>query len=87
MQTVGAAMYEQANGTKLKESLPYALVAQQLHPNPRRFGTWLADGLRRTADETLQAEVVETLALNRPDLLMAALNGRKSPASARSDGN
>lgn len=75
-----AATYEQVNGTKLKVSLPYALVAQQLHPNPRRFGTWLADGLRRTSDETLQAEVLETLALNRPDLLMAALNGRKSPA-------
>lgn len=75
-----AAMYERESGTKLKESLPYALVAQQLHPNPRRFGTWLADGLRRTSDEGLQAEVLETLALNRPDLLMAALNGRKSPA-------
>jgi hypothetical protein len=77
------AMYEQASGTDLKAVLPLALVAQQLQPNPRRFGTWLADGLRRTSNETLQADVLRTLALNRPDLVMAALNGRKSPAWRR----
>jgi hypothetical protein len=77
------AMYEQASGADLKAVLPLALVAQQLQPNPRRFGTWLADGLRRTSDETLQADVLRTLALNRPDLVMAALNGRKAPAWRR----
>ncbi|WP_431509926.1 reverse transcriptase domain-containing protein [Variovorax sp. DAIF25] len=74
-----AALYEPAHGTELKAALPLAIVAQQLHPNPRRFGTWLADGLRRTTDETLQADVLRSLSLNRPDLVMATLNGRKSP--------
>lgn len=78
-----AAMYEQAHGAELRDALPLALVAQQLHPNPRRFGTWLADGLRRTPDEVLQATVIRTLSLNRPDLIMAALNGRKAPAWRR----
>ncbi|MEQ1805328.1 MAG: RNA-directed DNA polymerase [Burkholderiaceae bacterium] len=78
-----AAMYEQVHGADLKAALPLALIAQQLHPNPRRFGTWLADGLRRTSDEALQADVLRTLSLNRPDLVMAALNGRKAPAWRR----
>ena len=77
-----AAMYEPAHGTDLKATLPLALVAQQLHPNPQRFGAWLADGLRRTSDETLQADVLRTLTLNRPDLVMAALNGRRAWTSA-----
>ncbi|BCL91898.1 RNA-directed DNA polymerase [Ralstonia pseudosolanacearum] len=77
-----AAMFEPADGPELKEALPLALVAQQLHSNARRFGAWLVDGLRRTGDETVQAEIVKTVALNRPDLLMSALNGRagRTPA-------
>lgn len=71
-----AAMFEPAHSAKLRETLPLALVAQQLHPNARRFGVWLADGLRRTGNEAVQAEIVNTVALNRPDLLMSALNGR-----------
>ncbi len=77
-----AAMFEPVRGPALKEVLPLALVAQQLHPNARRFGVWLADGLRRTADETVQAEIVKTVALNRPDLVLAALNGRVGRAPA-----
>ena len=75
-----AAMYEPVRDSELKSVMPLALVAQQLHPNARRFGAWLADGLRRTADETTQAEVVRTVALNRPELVLAALHGRKAPA-------
>lgn len=78
-----AAMYEQAHGAELWDALPLALVAQQLHPNPRRFGSWLADGLRRTTDKVLQSNVIQTLSLYRPDLIMAALNGRKAPAWRR----
>jgi hypothetical protein len=74
-----ASMYEPAYGADLKSVLPLALVAQQLHPNPRRFGTWLADGLRRTSDEALQVGVLRSLSLNRPDLVMAALSSRKAP--------
>ena len=36
-----AAMYEQAHGAELRDALPLALGAQQLHPTPRRFGPWL----------------------------------------------
>lgn len=78
-----AAMYEPARDAELKGALPLALVAQQLYPNARRFGVWLSDGLRRTDDETIQAEVLRTVALNRPDLVLAALNGRKAPAWRR----
>lgn len=75
-----AIMYAPAKGKDLKAAIPLALVAQQLHPNPRRFGAWLAEGLRRTIDVTLQREVLQTLALDRPDLLLAALSGRKAAA-------
>lgn len=71
-----AAMYEPAHSLVLQKVLPLALVAQQLHPNSRRFGVWLADGLRRTGDDAIQAAVVRTVALNRPDLVLAALNGQ-----------
>lgn len=71
-----AAMFEPAHGTALKEALPYALVAQQLQPNSQRFNVWLADGLRRTGDENVQVEIVQSVALNRPDLILSALSGR-----------
>jgi hypothetical protein len=74
-----AAMYQPAREAELRSIVPLALVAQQLQPNARRFGTWLAEGLRRTTDESIQADVVRTVALNRPDLVAAALNGRKTP--------
>jgi hypothetical protein len=77
-----AVMFEPTHGSGLRELLPLALVAQQLHPNARRFGVWLADGLRRTKDETALAEIVNTVALNRPDLLMLALKGRGSRTAA-----
>jgi hypothetical protein len=78
-----AAMYEPVRGAELKAALPLALVAQQLHPNPRRFGVWLIEGLRRTTDEATQGEVVGTVVLNRPDLVLAALSGRKVPVWGR----
>lgn len=74
------AMYEPVADSALAELIPLALVAQQLHPNPRRFGAWLAEGLRRTRDEKLRERVVGVVSLNRPDLMMAALNGRKAPS-------
>jgi hypothetical protein len=78
-----AATYEHAHGADLKAALPFALVVQQLHPNSRRFGSWLADGLRLTADEAMQADVIRTLALYRPDLAVAAFIRRKAPAWQR----
>lgn len=78
-----AGMYESACGAALGDALPSALVAQQLHPNPRRFGAWLADGLGRTQDEVLQGRVIRAVSLDRPDLMMAALNGRKATAWRR----
>ncbi|MCW8165740.1 reverse transcriptase [Verminephrobacter aporrectodeae subsp. tuberculatae] len=75
-----AIMFEPAHSKALKEVLPLALVAQQLHPNPRRFGVWLAEGLRLTKNDAMQKEVVTTVSLHRPDLMLAALNGRGSRA-------
>lgn len=73
-----AMMFKPTHSSDLIETLPLALVAQQLNPNARRFGMWLAEGLRLTRDEDQQAAVVMTLALNRPDLVMAALNSKGS---------
>lgn len=73
-----AMTFEPTHSHDLIEALPLALVAQQLNPSPRRFGVWLAEGLRLTRDEDQQAVVVMTVALNRPDLLMAALNSKGS---------
>jgi len=67
---------------ELKSVLPLALVAQQLYPNPRRFGVWLAEGLRRMKDVEVQASVVMTVALQNPDLMMAALNSTRGKAQS-----
>lgn len=73
-----AALFEPARGNELMSVIPLAIVAQQLQPNARRFGVWLADGLRRTDDELVREGVVRTVALSRPDLLMTALNSRRA---------
>lgn len=71
-------LFEPTRGRELRDAIPLAIVAQQLQPNVRRFGVWLSEGLRRTDDETVCEEVVQTVALSRPDLLAAALNGRRA---------
>ena len=58
--------------------MPSALVAQQLQPNAQRFGSWLSEGLRSTADEQVRKHIVRMVALSRPDLVVAALAGRKA---------
>ncbi|MDO8770971.1 MAG: reverse transcriptase [Burkholderiaceae bacterium] len=68
-----AMLYIPLNSIPLSRTLPLALVAQQIHPNARRFGAWLAEGLRLTEDEEEKENIVITVALNRPDLLAAAL--------------
>ncbi|NYT24315.1 reverse transcriptase [Alcaligenaceae bacterium] len=72
-----ATLFEPVWGDALRKAIPLAIVAQQLQPNARRFGVWLSEGLRRTDDEGVQGAVVRTVALSRPDLLIAALNGRR----------
>lgn len=69
-----AMLYEPANSKELHHLLPFALVGQQLQPNVRRFGAWLADGLRATSDEELQQRIVISVALNWPELLLAAMS-------------
>lgn len=73
------ATYEVFTPDTLAGAIPYALVAQQLSPNAERFGSWLRQSLEG-ATKTVQASVVHTVALNRPELLLAALRGRKSLA-------
>jgi hypothetical protein len=72
-----AVQFEPVQGEGLRHAIPLAIVAQQLQPNARRFGVWLSEGLRRTDDEGVRKAVVRSVALSRPDLLMAALNGRR----------
>jgi hypothetical protein len=76
-----AMLYVPTDSEELKRVLPYALVGQQLHPNSRRFGVWLAEGLRKTDDEDIQEQIVSTVALNRPDLMHAALPARGANSS------
>lgn len=73
-----AALFTPAQGDELRDAIPLAIVAQQLQPNARRFGVWLSEGLRHTDDEEVREAVVRSVALSRPDLLMAALNGRRA---------
>lgn len=78
---LGRAMaFAPVSPDELKSVLPLALVAQQLHPNPRRFGVWLAEGLRRTKYAKIQAEIVMTVALQNPDLMIATLNPTRGRA-------
>lgn len=78
-------LYKPAKADQLEQVLPYALVGQQLNPNPRRFGAWLAEGLRATDDAALQERIVSTVALSRPDLMLEALaaRGGRRPGWAR----
>lgn len=73
-----AALFVPMHGDKLREVVPLAIVAQQLQPNARRFGVWLSEGLRRTGDAQVRERVVRTVALSRPDLLIASLSGRQA---------
>lgn len=73
--------YEPVGEGSLLDTLPTALVAQQIAPNSRRFGRWVQDGLKRTSDEQQQRSVIATIAMNRPDLLEHVLFSRTRAAS------
>ena len=73
--------YEPVPDGSLRSVLPVALVAQQIAPNPRRFGRWVQDGLKRTLDVEQQRTVIATIAMNRPDLLEHVLFSRTRSAS------
>lgn len=73
--------YEPVGDGSLLDTLPAALVAQQITPNSRRFGRWVQDGLKRTFDEQQQRLVIATIAMNRPDLLEHVLFSRTRAAS------
>lgn len=76
-----AALYEPVEGKKLSSAIPLALVTQQLQPNPRRFGVWFVEAMSRTTlTEKEKERVVLTVASSRPDLLIAALNVKRSAA-------
>ena len=66
-------LFSPMSGQALKDSIPIALVGQQLCSNPKRFSVWLADGLNNTADDVVKSDVVNLVTLNRPDLMMQAL--------------
>ncbi|MGG7597982.1 reverse transcriptase domain-containing protein [Pseudomonas sp. WC1] len=67
-----ALLFERAKGLELVRTIPYALVAQQMHPNPRRFAAWLSEGLRDTPSTIHIKKVIHLVALERPDLLLEA---------------
>lgn len=76
------AQFQSVEPEEVQEALPFALVAQQLHPNIKRFGTWFTGALR-SASQTVAARAVETTSLNRPDLILAAMKSRGAASSWR----
>lgn len=73
-----ALNFSSMSGEELQRAVPFALVAQQLAPNPRRFGVWLSDGLKKTEDVELLKSVVVSVSLNRPDLMTSTLGVRST---------
>jgi len=73
-----AALFVPTQDEELSDTVPLAILAQQLQPNSRRFGVWLSEALGRTNDDKVREAVIRTVAQNRPDLLMAALKGRQA---------
>lgn len=73
--------YEPLIDGALLSALPVALVAQQIAPNPRRFGRWVQDGLKRTIDDSQQRAAIAMIAMNRPDLLEHILFSRSHSVS------
>ena len=73
--------YEPLPGGDLLDALPVALVAQQIAPNPRRFGRWLQDILKRTSDDDDKRAAISMVAMNRPDLLEHILFSRSRSSS------
>lgn len=71
-----ALLFERSSSVELLKTIPYALVAQQMHPNPRRFAAWLAEGLSCTTSATQAQKIVTLVALERPDLLLEANSKR-----------
>lgn len=73
--------YEPLPNGALLSALPVALVAQQIAPNPRRFGRWVQDELQRKIDDSQQRAAIAMIAMNRPDLLVHVLFSRSRSAS------
>ena len=73
--------YELLPDGELLSTLPVAIVAQQIAPNPRRFGRWLQDALKRAFDDTYKQVAISMVAMNRPDLLEHVLFSRSRSAS------
>ncbi|WP_182345393.1 RNA-directed DNA polymerase [Comamonas koreensis] len=69
------AQFQTVTPNEVQEALPFALVAQQLHPNIKRFGTWFTEVLRSAPPE-ITSSVVKTVCLNRPDLILSAMKAR-----------
>lgn len=71
-----AMLYSPCRDTDLEIALPLALVGQQLSPAPDRFAAWLNECLRASRDTEVIRRSVLTVALNRPDLIQAAIKIR-----------
>jgi len=74
-------LYQPVDSNTVMFSLPLALVAQQLAPNPQRFGEWFSAAMKALSSETQQASV-KLVARVRPDLLKFAANTRVGKVSS-----
>ncbi|VEB42759.1 Uncharacterised protein [Chromobacterium violaceum] len=73
--------YEPMHSEHLLKALPAALVAQQITPNGRRFGSWIQEGLKSTQEEGYQKAIIKMIAMNRSDLLEYVLFSRSRMTS------
>jgi len=69
------------NSATFMSSLPLSLVAQQLAPNPKRFGEWFSSSLK-TLSPDVQQSAINLIARVRPDLLQLAANTRLGKSSS-----
>lgn len=60
------------NLNHIEDHLVTALIVQQLNPNPSRFTSWFT-GLYKNITENQKIIALETLTLNRPDLMQFVL--------------
>ncbi|WP_235514418.1 RNA-directed DNA polymerase [Acidovorax sp. Root217] len=69
------AQFQAVPPQEVQGALPFALVAQQLHPNIKRFGAWFTESLRQAEPDVI-ASAVEMVSLNRPDVVLSAMKSR-----------
>ncbi|WP_042147850.1 RNA-directed DNA polymerase [Paucisalibacillus sp. EB02] len=76
-----AALYRKNKDVNIGNSLATSLIAQQLNPNKEKYATWLIDWMNDLDDDKSKKYIIQSLLLNRPDLLKKVLKVNKVKGS------